>query len=34
MARNKIESPKAAERKAAAAASKPRGREIRFWPYV
>jgi chromosome partitioning protein len=34
MARNKIESPKAAERKAAAAAPKPRGREIRFWPYV
>ena len=34
MARNKIESPKAAERRAAAAAPKPRGREIRFWPYV
>lgn len=34
MNRNKIESPKAAERKAAAAAPKPRGREIRFWPYV
>jgi chromosome partitioning protein len=34
MARNKIESPKAAERKKAAAAPKPKGREIRFWPYV
>jgi len=34
MDRNKIESPKAAEQKAAAAAPKPRGREIRFWPYV
>ena len=34
MARNNIESPKAAERKAAASAPKPRGREIRFWPYV
>jgi chromosome partitioning protein len=34
MARNQIESPKAAERKKAAAAPKPRGREIRFWPYV
>jgi chromosome partitioning protein len=34
MARNNIESPKAAERKAAASAPKPRGREIRFWPYI
>lgn len=34
MDRNKIESPRAAERKAAASAPKPRGREIRFWPYV
>ena len=34
MARNKIESPKAAERKKAASAPKPKGREIRFWPYV
>jgi len=34
LARNKIESPKAAERKAAAAAPNPRGREIRFWPYI
>ena len=34
MARNKIESPRAAERRAAAAAPKPRGREIRFWPYI
>lgn len=34
LARNNIESPKAAARKAAAAAPKPRGREIRFWPYV
>jgi chromosome partitioning protein len=34
LARNQIESPKAAERKAAESAPKPRGREIRFWPYV
>ena len=34
MARNNIESPKAAERKAAAAVARPRGREIRFWPYA
>ncbi len=34
LARNKIESPKAAARKAAAAAPKPKGREIRFWPYA
>lgn len=34
MARNNMESPKAAERKAAAAAPRPRGREIRFWPYA
>jgi chromosome partitioning protein len=34
MARNNIESPKAAERKAAASAPKPRSREIRFWPYA
>jgi chromosome partitioning protein len=32
--RNHIESPRAAERKAAASDSKPRGREIRFWPYA
>jgi chromosome partitioning protein len=34
LSRNNMESPKAAARKAAAAAPKPRGREIRFWPYV
>jgi chromosome partitioning protein len=34
MARNNIESPKAAERKAAASTPKPKGREIRFWPYA
>ena len=34
LARNGIESPKAAARKAAAAVPKPKGREIRFWPYV
>jgi chromosome partitioning protein len=34
MARNNIESPKAAERKVAAAAPKPRSREIRLWPYA
>ncbi len=32
--RNKMESPRAAARKAAAAAPKPKGREIRFWPYI
>ena len=34
LARNNIESPKSAARKAAAALPKPRGREIRFWPYA
>ena len=34
LARNNMESPKAVARKAAAAVPKPRGREIRFWPYV
>ncbi len=34
LARNNIESPKAAERAAAAAIPRPRGREIRFWPYA
>lgn len=34
LARNNIESPKAAERRAAASLPKPRGREIRFWPYA
>jgi chromosome partitioning protein len=34
LARNQVESPKAAARKAAELAPKPRGREIRFWPYV
>ena len=34
LARNNIESPKAIERKAAAAIPKPKGREIRFWPYA
>ena len=33
LTRNKIESPRAAARKAAAGAPKPKGREIRFWPY-
>src|SRR5579871_5936925 len=32
--RNKMESPRGAERKAALAAARPRGREIRFWPYA
>lgn len=34
LTRNNIESPKAAAHKAAAAVPKPRGREIRFWPYA
>jgi chromosome partitioning protein len=34
LARNNIESPKALARKAAASVPKPRGREIRFWPYA
>ncbi len=34
LARNNIESPKAAARKAAASVPKARGREIRFWPYA
>jgi chromosome partitioning protein len=34
LARNQIESPKAAARKAAESVPKPRGREIRFWPYA
>lgn len=34
LSRNNMESPKAIARKAAAAAPKPRGREIRFWPYA
>lgn len=34
LARNNIESPKAAARKAAASIPKARGREIRFWPYA
>ena len=34
LARNNMESPKSAERKAAASVPKPRGREIRFWPYA
>ncbi len=34
LARNQIESPRAAARKAAASAPKPKGREIRFWPYA
>jgi chromosome partitioning protein len=34
LARNNLESPRAAARKAAAAAPKPKGREIRFWPYA
>ena len=34
LARNNIESPKAAARKVAAAVPKARGREIRFWPYA
>ena len=34
LARNNMESPKAAARKAAASAPKPKGREIRFWPYI
>jgi chromosome partitioning protein len=34
LARNNMESPRAAARKAAAAAPKPKGREIRFWPYA
>ncbi len=34
LARNNIVSPKAAARKAAADAPKPKGREIRFWPYA
>jgi chromosome partitioning protein len=32
--RNKMESPKAVARKAADAVPKPKGREIRFWPYA
>ncbi len=34
MTRNNIESPKEAARKAAALLPKPKGREIRFWPYA
>jgi chromosome partitioning protein len=34
LARNQIESPKAAARKAAESVAKPRAREIRFWPYA
>jgi chromosome partitioning protein len=34
LTRNQIESPKAAARKAAESVPKPRGREIRFWPYA
>jgi chromosome partitioning protein len=34
LTRNQIESPKAATRKAAESLPKPRGREIRFWPYA
>jgi chromosome partitioning protein len=34
LARNNMESPKAIARKAAEAVPKPRGREIRFWPYA
>jgi len=34
LARNNIESPKSAARKAAASVPKPKGREIRFWPYA
>ncbi len=34
LARNNMESPRAAARKAAAAAPKPKGRDIRFWPYA
>jgi chromosome partitioning protein len=34
LARNNIESPRSAARKAAAAEPKPKGREIRFWPYA
>jgi chromosome partitioning protein len=34
LARNNIESPKAAARRDAASVPKPKGREIRFWPYV
>jgi chromosome partitioning protein len=34
LARNGMESPKSAARKAAASVPKPKGREIRFWPYV
>jgi chromosome partitioning protein len=34
LARNQIESPKAAARKAAESVPKPRVREIRFWPYA
>jgi chromosome partitioning protein len=33
LARNNVESPKAVARKAAEAVPKPKGREIRFWPY-
>lgn len=34
LARNGIESPRAASRKAAANSSQAKGREIRFWPYA
>src|SRR5579863_946070 len=34
LVRNHIESPKAAERAAAAAIPRPKGRDIRFWPYA
>jgi chromosome partitioning protein len=34
LSRNNMESPKAAARKAAASQPKPKGREIRFWPYA
>jgi chromosome partitioning protein len=34
LTRNQIESPKAAARRLAESVPKPRGREIRFWPYA